>query len=109
MSPHVPDNPVYCILCCKSKRLSERVTVREKVRDRQRGIQHRGTELEEISILVTVNLMRLESGQPELAADGRLQQQAHSATHLCLVLTQAQTPGPEPPCRVLATWTWEES
>lgn len=37
------------------------------------------------------------------------QQPAHGATHLCLVLTQAHTPGPEPPCCVRATWTWAQS
>lgn len=59
--------------------------------DRQR---HRGTEWGEIGVFVTVNLMSLESGQPEQAADGRSPQQAHGATHLCPVLKQAHTPGP---------------
>lgn len=58
-----------------------------------------------ISTLVTVNLTSLESGQPELAADGRSPQQAHGATHLCLVLKQAHNPGPEPPRCVIATRT----
>lgn len=32
-------------------------------------------------------------------------QQAHGATHLCLVIKQAHTPGPEPPCCIIATQT----
>lgn len=70
--------------------------------DRQR---RGGIEWGEIGVFVTVNLMSLESGQPEQAADGRPPQQAHGATHLCPVLKQAHTPGPEPPRRVIATRT----
>ncbi|KAI9548848.1 hypothetical protein NQZ68_003382 [Dissostichus eleginoides] len=40
--------------------------------------------MREIGIFVTVNLTSLDSGQAELAADGRSPQQAHSVTHLCL-------------------------
>lgn len=88
-----------------TERLSEQVTERRWETGREESDRHRGTKWGEIGIFVTVNLMSLESGQPELAADGRPPQQAHGATHLCLVLKQAHTPGPEPPCRVIATRT----